>query len=334
VAFVFLLLTEAVSTLLVWWMGHSSRRQQYEPNRMISGYTVYRHTPGFDFGLSTIRQNPDEPSVVLDENGFICDEVIAEEKPAGVTRIFLMGGSTAISSGQTDIYSGPHRYPWGIYGYRHSLAGQLRDFLQRQNPGTHVQVITAAAFGRRLHQSLVEYLATVSRFSPDVIITLDGMNDLGSMVTGSPWSDVEAELPQYIDLWYEHFRRPLWRQTKTEYVLNRVMHRLGWLDRHLSAASQSSTPLADSEDVYRQHRDRFIVASKTYLRTLRHFRNLVTSDGGAFVSALQPMLHRRGANKELSKLEQKFDLLSLAEAVPAREKGLTHLVNRYFLMIT
>lgn len=330
VAVVLLLLIEAASTVVVWGIGHSSRRQQYEPNRIISGYTVYRHSPGFDFGLSTIRQSPDEPSVVLDANGFICDEAVTQKKPEGVKRIFLMGGSTAISSGQTDIYSGPHKYPWGVYAYRHSIAGQLRDFLQGQKPGTRVQVVTAAAFGRRMHQSFVEYLATISRFSPDVIITLDGMNDLGSLVTGTPWADAETELPQYIDLWCNHYRRPVWRNTSTEYVLSRGMRRLGWLDLHQSATSQTSTPLDDSEEAYRQHRDSFIVASETYLRTLRHFQAAVNSDGAAFVSALQPMLHRRGANKGLSTLEQKFDALSLAEVVPAREKGLTHLVNRYF----
>lgn len=42
------------------------------------------------------------------------------------------------------------------------------------------------------------------------------------------------------------------------------------------------------------------------------------------------MLHRRGANKELSVLEQKFDALSLVDVLPTKEKGLTHLVNRYF----
>lgn len=201
VAVVFLLLIEAASTLLAWGMGHSSRGAKYEPNRIISGYTVYRHSPGFDFGQSTIRKSPDEPSVVFDENGFICDEVITQQKPDGVVRVFLMGGSTAISSGQTDIYSGPHKYPWGIYAYRHSIAGQLRDFLKAQVPEIQVQVITAAAFGRRVHQSLVEYLSTVSRFSPDIVVTLDGMNDLGSLVAGSPWADAEAELPQYIDIY-------------------------------------------------------------------------------------------------------------------------------------
>ena len=330
VAFVFLLLIEAASTLVAWGMGHSSRRARYEPNRIISGYTVYRHSPGFDFGMSTIRKTPDEPSVVLDDNGFICDEVITQKKPDGVVRIFLMGGSTAISSGQTDIYSGPYKYPWGIYSYRHSIAGQLRDFLEEQVPEAQVQVITAAAFGRRIHQSLVEYLATISRFSPDIVVTLDGMNDLGSQVTGSPWADAESELPQYIDLWSEHYRRPLWRKTSTEYVLSRSFRRLGWLDRHESASSQSHTTFDDSIEAYRQHRDSFVEASEVYLRTLRHFQVSVNSDGAAFVAAIQPMLHRRGANKELSILEQKFDSLNLAEVLPLREKGLTHLVNRYF----
>jgi hypothetical protein len=96
---IMLLLVELASYILVLLIGHQNQRQAYPYNRVISGYTVYRHTPGFDFGASTIRCSPDELTVAFDNNGFICDREVTVAKPKD-TKPFIntLGVITAIAA--------------------------------------------------------------------------------------------------------------------------------------------------------------------------------------------------------------------------------------------
>ena len=80
-----------------------------------------------------------------------------------------------------------HSYPGGVYSYPHSIAGQLKQALQRDFPGRRFQVVTMAAFEWRLHQSLGAHLASISAYSPDIVISLDGMNDQSTFVLGEPY---------------------------------------------------------------------------------------------------------------------------------------------------
>ena len=73
--------------------------------------------------------------------------------------------------------------------------------LERQNPQTRYEVINAAGFERRIHQSFLQYLESLSQFQPDLIINLEGMNDVYSIASGTPFADVEEQLPFYAELY-------------------------------------------------------------------------------------------------------------------------------------
>lgn len=326
-----LVLIELLCTLAICLKGHQEFQNAYPVNRVISGYSVYRHTPQYDFGVSTISDDPDEPSIRLDANGFICDEAVTKEKAADTVRIFLMGGSTAIGAGQTTTYAHAHTYPQGIFSYRLSIAGRLKEELSRRHPTRNFQVITAAAFERKLHQSLLIYLESISRFSPDIIITLDGMNDLPTLASGTPYADSEESLPEYIDLWVAHERKSLWQNSSTAYVLSKVLQRTGLADRHIKAPAGQSSAIDQSFDAYENYRDTLVRNSSRFIQIARHFQTAVKSDRAYFIFALQPLLHREGTNKELSPTEQKLDQL-LSPGVSAEDPAsvLLRLANRHF----
>ena len=50
----------------------SSEQSEYSYNRILSGYRVAKNRPGHKF-VRTIKTNPDQPDVVIDNNGFIAD---------------------------------------------------------------------------------------------------------------------------------------------------------------------------------------------------------------------------------------------------------------------
>ena len=228
---VILALFELGSYLVILAKGHRELRFQYGYNRILSGYTVFQNVPHHSFRTSAIKSDASEPDPVLDEHGFLSDRPVSREKPKGTFRIFLVGGSTAFGAGQNVRYHSVHSYPDGLYSYPSSIAGRLKAILERQNRSTRYEVINAAGFERRIHQSFLQYLVSLSLFHPDLIINFEGMNDVYSIASGSPFADVEQQLPFYADL----YRRPhsLLNYSATYYVLSTAYEK--WVNRRQSA---------------------------------------------------------------------------------------------------
>ena len=121
----------------------------------------------------------------------------------------------------------------------------MQSYLQTHNPSTHYEVINAAGFERRIHQSLIQYIETLSQFHPDLIINLDGMNDVYSLVTGTPFDDLDQHLPFYVELYQG--QRSLLRYSSTYYVLSTLYSK--WVNRQRSA-EPAPTNSAGSTDCY------------------------------------------------------------------------------------
>ncbi|HUE17060.1 MAG TPA: SGNH/GDSL hydrolase family protein, partial [Planctomycetaceae bacterium] len=185
---VILVLIELASYLVIVAKGHRDLRFQYRYNRILSGYTVFQNVPNHSFRTSAIKSDPAEPDPVLDEHGFLADGPVSREKPKGTFRIFLVGGSTAFGAGQNVRYHAVHPYPDGLYSYPSSIAGRLKAVLERRNPPTRYEVINAAGFERRIHQSFLQYLESLTQYRPDLIIDFEGMNDVYSVASGTPFA--------------------------------------------------------------------------------------------------------------------------------------------------
>jgi len=315
-------LIELACYLVVLFTGHRDLQFQYSYNRILSGYTVFQNVPGHSFRTSAIKSNAAEPDPVLDQHGFLHDTPVTREKPAGTFRIFLVGGSTAFGAGQNIRYHTVHAYPDGLYAYPSSLAGQLQSYLQAHNPGTHYEVINAAGFERRIHQSFLQYVESLSQFQPDLIVNLEGMNDVYSLVTGTPFQDVAQQIPFYVDLYQD--QHSLLRYSSTYYVLSTLYSK--WVNRQRSAepaptasaaattGGQQSTPSssasASSENAGRAYYDkekgRYTKNAERLLQIVRQYFAVLQTDHQPTLFALQPLLNRRKVNKHLSETEQKL----------------------------
>ena len=301
---VVLALIELACYLVIVLKGHRELRFQYPYNRILSGYTVFQNVPGHSFRTSAIKSDPAEPDPVLDEHGFLCDGPVRPEKPKGVFRIFLVGGSTAFGAGQNVRYHGVHPYPDGLYSYPSSIAGRLKAALKSRNPGMSYEVINAAGFERRIHQSFLQYLETLSQFHPDLIINLEGMNDIYSIASGTPFADVECELPFYADL----YRRPrsLLNYSATYYVLSTAYEK--WINRRRSAEpaptdvqpgkagrslSDASPPAGRAgRDAYEKQQDRFHHNAQRLLKIVHEYFAVLQADKQRCLFVLQPLLGR------------------------------------------
>jgi len=311
-----LLLIELCSNILIRVKGHHELRRHYPFNRVISGYTVYRNTPHYDFRLSTIRGLPDEPDAQLDAHGFLSDSPVSVAKPDGVVRVFLLGGSAAFSAGQTDAYGAVHKYPWGVYVYRLSIAGYLKQYLAQAFPTQRFEVITAAAYERKFHQSFLSYLEVISRFSPDYVVNMEGWNDVSSIVSGTPYADAEAQLKDYIELWNRHYEKPLIQRTSTYYVLSKLIDRAKRNLPEVRAETSTCDPADFTQEAYQDHRAEYVANADRFLQILRQYSATVRADDAKMVFVLQPMLLREGHNKRLSNIEQ-----ALAEVVPFQRQS-------------
>jgi hypothetical protein len=312
-----------------------------EYNRRVSGYTVFENTPRHR--METRKSSPDQPDVVVDDYGFVSAEPVSVVKPEGTVRLFVMGGSAAFGAEQNSSYRDVYPYPTGVYSFDQSIAGQLRAYLERRQPGTRFEVITAAAYTRAYHQSFLFYLETVDRFSPDWIIDLDGFNDIHHLVSGTPYEDRASELQYYIDLQDTARCVGTWKPGTwclLEGLINRARVSA------IRGARRAAPGFARSFDLdrytkarYEARKTDFVRGSLSFLRTLRHEMAVLRADGAELLFVLQPMLHREGRNKALSPREAQmarrvapplYAELPSSPATTAEEFADAMLVLKYF----
>jgi lysophospholipase L1-like esterase len=136
---------------------------------------------------AAFRNNPhyNQNGVRLDTEGFRRDENVTVEKPAGMIRIFLLGGSVA--------YGGDTLYPEIENHWRITNSETIdRDLEKRLNsafPGKRWEVINAAVKGYFLNQDLALYLSRIRQYRPDYLILLDGVNDIFATLRAADGQD-------------------------------------------------------------------------------------------------------------------------------------------------
>ena len=278
-------------------------KTQVRYNRVTSGYSVFRTTPNFTF--LTNKSDPSQPEVVTDLRGFVHDTAVAEKKPANTIRIFLNGGSALFGAGQAAAYEPAKKYPRPLYSYPISIAGKLKAYLSLARPDLDFEVINAAAYTKKLHQSIPDYLSVISRMSPDFVINMDGYNDLNALVTGTPYADLHEELQTYIEL----EAPPGLPEVLNSYqVAKRIVDRI--FVRPFETGLEVRIEEADPADTvprsaYLAKRTEFIAASQRLLEILDHYMSLLRQDGVEFMFTLQPMVER-GINKPLTTSEAEW----------------------------
>jgi hypothetical protein len=336
IAMIVALSIEGASFLLLSLKGKTGP-DTYWYNRTLSGYRVFKNTPNFTYG--TIRENPDDPAAVTDEYGFVSDAPVSLVKPEGTIRIFLMGGSALFGAGQASAYSAIHEYSHGgtIYSYPRSIAGYLKKDLERSHPGVHFEVINAAAFQHTLHQSLLFYLDTVSRFSPDFVINMDGYNDVPGIYTGTPYTYLEHEVQNYSIL-LNQFESNRWLKDNVyAFRAFSTFRRRFLLAPQIGAGNSdnkaSSLAIgADMPGAFRERAAGFTENAQRLVNIFEHYMAVLRNDSVPLIFTLQPMLDRKAGNKPLSEIESKmaaaFGLWHGSHSQTEKENGA--LILRYF----
>ena len=306
IAVVLLLLFGAIELAAYFAVRVPGFYQEY--NRKASGYTVFQNNP--KHLPVTQKSDPGNPDVMVDENGFISARPLSLEKPQETIRIFLMGGSAAFGASQTGTYSDLYEYPFGTYTFPDSISGQLQAYLDERRPGTRFEVVTAAAFTRAYHQSVLYYLEEVSRFSPDWVIAMDGYNDINHLVSGTPYRDRASELQYYLNL--QNTAGCVKSGSPNTYCLLEGIHKRMMMK--LTEGRQRVPPAYAKDfdldrytrEQYLQRKPRFEASSARFVQTLKHEMGIMRADGVNFLFVLQPMLHRQDWNKALSEREVRF----------------------------
>jgi hypothetical protein len=294
---VFALLFEAASWVLLTAFDAKLGPQH---NRVTSGYSVFRTTP--DFTFLTNKTDPAQPDVTTDSRGFVHDTPVDEVKPPNTIRIFLNGGSALFGAGQAAVYAPAKKFPSALYSYPISIAGKLKDTLRAARPDLQFEVINAAAYTKKLHQSIPDYLATISRLSPDFVINMDGYNDLNAFVTGTPYADLHEELQTYIDL----AAPPDLPETLGSYqIAKRIVDRIYVrpFATGLSIRIEDDAPATVlPRSAYLEKKAGYVKAADRFLDVLDHYTAVLRRDNVEFMFALQPMVDR-GINKPLTESE-------------------------------
>jgi len=116
--------------------------------------------------------------VVHNAQGFRRAENVEVVKPVNTVRIFLLGGS--VTYGGEGLY--PEIESRAAPGNDETIDYYLERQLNREFPSKRWQVINAGVKGYLLNQDLALLLSAVLRYQPDYVISLDGVNDLSSLL--------------------------------------------------------------------------------------------------------------------------------------------------------
>ncbi len=98
--------------------------------------------------------------------------------------VFLLGGSAMAGMGSAQ--GGDWLKITGIstHSIENSIDGQLEEILQKALPQKKVRVFNASVASSTLIQSKLRYEYILRHLKPDWVISMDGMNDLGSLPEG------------------------------------------------------------------------------------------------------------------------------------------------------
>ncbi|RJR49558.1 MAG: SGNH/GDSL hydrolase family protein [Desulfobacteraceae bacterium] len=215
------------------------------------------------------------------------------EKAAGSYRVAVLGGSTARSSFATDKTT--------------TIAGVLERLLRERFPGKQIEVINAGMSGYVLEQEFIFYQLSLSKYRPDLVIGLDGYNDLmavslnrrnGSLI--GPQNYLQFQVIQ------DGKTRGTWVGRLSALIPNSVRV-VQYIRRVLSGRENYDYSFLDESYVQK--------AAARYSELISDLHGFVEQRGATYVAFLQPIrwydplepMKPAGAIPELVKLYQAYE---------------------------
>lgn len=284
-----------------------------QSSQIVAPQYGYEPTPGFAAVRNTRLGNSYE---YINDESFKDFEDVPLEKPKDEYRVIVTGGSVVYGRGPVppadvvaDFYEVTFR--WNIpHMIQEILNADPR--VREKIGGKKVRVINAGVPGYVYQNNLMRYLAKLRLYQPDLVVALDGANEVHTVArplkdwnyfTEGPYFEVVTEvmdmsrkgLMNYITLWMKRntyfFTWLSMRQGEGPGILME--------NRGFAAHPQDPTP----EMI--EYRDRNIAqvadVAAIYHRTLE-------SDGVAHIFALQPMF--RNCKKKRTPMEEKIEAVT------------------------
>jgi len=278
-------------------------------NRTLSPYYVFGNSPYYKF-TNTIKTKETEHSLTINRYGFIVEPPIHIEKDSNTLRIALFGGSTAFGSGQSEAYSIVKKYPDGVYSYESSIAGQLKSLLKKSFPEKKIEVINATGVQRMVHQSVIYYMETISQFKPDIVISLDGMNDLTDFLGISPYTKCALQFDTYINL-YQTTKALQHKSISNTINLFNIIRLKNFKTTVKKEHNENlkyyygyqHSKILNND--YQKYKYLFLNNSFLFENQVLYFNAVCKTNQSIFIFGFQPLLHRT-INKQLSPVEQLF----------------------------
>lgn len=303
------IIVETISFLLLKYSKQFHHEFPYF-NRQLSPYYVFENTPGYKY-TDCIKTSSSDKDIEINKDGFISEKTINKTKPPNTIRIVLTGGSALFGSGQHKAYSNIKRYPEGIYSFGSSISGQLQSMLDKAFPKYNIEVLNFAATQRMIHQSLAYYLETISDYNPDILISMDGMNDISTLMGISPYYKARLLLPSFVTLYniseknaqnsFPYFFSLL----NSSQIVNIKKDQDTKSRKYFKYFYNYSYNSSANKD-YQAREQEFIKGSEKFQKLIQYFHSVCSKDDVEFIFCLQPILYRNKFNKKLSPTENKM----------------------------
>jgi len=237
--------------------------------------------------------------------GFRDPRPIPLKKPDDEFRIFLTGGSTAFGLGAT----GQAAMVTNFYyiEHRETIAHVLERILNATMlvPGKKIRVYNTAVWGYSYQHLLFRYVTKLRRYRPDLIVSLDGANEIGPVsVPEKDWDYFRQGqfngilrqifsyngpgLGAYATLWLKnntYLMTFLWRGLDPFFTMETGM-------RMHQAAATGKNSEQDLNNTSREERSRMVTQNvAAVVRIVEDYHSVLENDGVPHVFALQPLLY-------------------------------------------
>jgi len=290
---------------------HDFSKVRLDYTRPVSHYD-YDLTPGVCIQYNTGKGNRYE---YANNAGFREPADIPLKKPDDEYRVFLVGGSTAFGLGSTgaaaDVTAGY------FLEYRETISHMMEMILNADPPipGKKIRVYNTAVWGYAYQHHLGRYLAKLRRYKPDLVISLDGANEVGPVTqTQDDWQYFREG--QYNGILRQIFayHRPGLASYVTLWLKNNTfMMTLLWQGRdlfqELNAQAHVTSPGAQGrQGALAEEKERRLVRNVgTVVRMIENYHSMLDNDRVPHIFALQPVLY--ASKKPRHEMEKKLEEL-------------------------
>lgn len=225
------------------------------------------------------KLDPNDKKLHVNRHGFRGEEV-ARDKPKGTFRIFVLGGSTVLSS---------------RVAYEKSHARLLELSLRESGGGREIEILNAGNHWHTTQHSLIKYMFKIRDFEPDLIIVWHGINDLYRSFSPPRLARGEYRAD------YSHFYGPISRVVLGHEKRSKPLPFLHG-ESLLLKRIRSLVPLysdlkkVDTSIDYVEVRD--FPSLTPFTRNMRELVRVTESDGVRLVFATQPFLYRNDLSED------------------------------------